>query len=170
MSPSADPSRRGGSGDRVRVSPVWMVWFTLAWLAIWTVQLTPIQLLLPLQLDTQSGHWIDGVVWSGLVLSAGGLAGVIFAPVAGRFSDRTRLRIGRRRPWAIGGSLLAAIGLLLTGSADGPVLVGAAWVVTSVGVSVISAALTALIADQLDEQRGAASAAASSAQDRKSVV
>lgn len=164
MSPSADPSRRGGSGDRVRVSPVWMVWFTLAWLAIWTVQLTPIQLLLPLQLDTQSGHWIDGVVWSGLVLSAGGLAGVIFAPVAGRFSDRTRLRIGRRRPWAIGGSLLAAIGLLLTGSADGPVLVGAAWVVTSVGVSVISAALTAFIADQLDEQRGAASAAASSAQ------
>ena len=164
MSPSADPSRRGGSGDRVRVSPVWMVWFALAWLAIWTVQLTPIQLLLPLQLDTQSGHWIDGVVWSGLVLSAGGLAGVIIAPVAGRFSDRTRLRIGRRRPWAIGGSLLAAIGLLLTGSADGPVLVGAAWVVTSVGVSVISAALTALIADQLDEQRGAASAAASSAQ------
>jgi len=164
MSPSADPSRRGGSGDRVRVSPVWMVWFTLAWLAIWTVQLTPIQLRLPLQLDTQSGHWIDGVVWSGLVLSAGGLAGVIIAPVAGRFSDRTRLRIGRRRPWAIGGSLLAAIGLLLTGSADGPVLVGAAWVVTSVGVSVISAALTALIADQLDEQRGAASAAASSAQ------
>ena len=164
MSPTASPSRRGGSGDRVRVSPVWMVWFTLAWLAIWTVQLTPIQLLLPLQLDTQSGHWIDGVVWSGLVLSAGGLAGVIIAPVAGRFSDRTRLRIGRRRPWAIGGSLLAAIGLLLTGSSHGPVLVGAAWVVTSVGVSVTSAALTALIADQLDDQRGAASAAASSAQ------
>src|SRR5699024_9316426 len=119
MSPTASPSRRGGSGDRVRVSPVWMVWFTLAWLAIWTVQLTPIQLLLPLQLDTQSGHWIDGVVWSGLLLS---------------------------------------------GSAHGPVLVGAAWVVTSVGVSVTSAALTALIADQLDDQRGAASAAASSAQ------
>ena len=164
MSPASDQSRRGGSGDRVRVSPVWMVWFTLAWLAIWTVQLTPIQLLLPLQLDTQSRHWIDGIVWSGLVLSAGGLAGVIIAPVAGRFSDRTRLRIGRRRPWAIGGSLLAAIGLLLTGTADGPVLVGAAWVVTSVGVSVASSALTALIADQLDDQRGAASAAASSAQ------
>src|SRR5699024_8401180 len=72
--------------------------------------------------------------------------------------------IGRRRPWAIGGSLLAAIGLLLTGSAHGPVLVGAAWAVTSVGVSVTSAALTALIADQLDDQRGAASAAASASQ------
>jgi MFS family permease len=143
---------------------MWMVWFTLAWLAIWTVQLTPIQLLLPLQLDTQSGHWIDGVVWSGLVLSVGGLAGIIAAPLAGRFSDRTRSRFGRRRPWAIGGSVLAAIGLLLTGIAVGPAFVGAAWVVTSVGVSVASAALTALIADQLDEQRGAASAAASSAQ------
>ncbi|MFE1083014.1 MFS transporter [Brevibacterium sediminis] len=141
-----------------------MVWFTLAWLAIWTVQLTPIQLLLPLQLDTQSGHWIDGVVWSGLVLSAGGLAGIAAAPVAGRLSDRTRSRYGRRRPWAIGGSVLAALGLVLTGSAEGPLLVGAAWVVTSVGVSVASSALTALIADQLDDQRGAASAAASSAQ------
>ncbi|MGC2939760.1 MULTISPECIES: MFS transporter [unclassified Brevibacterium] len=160
----SDHLRRGGTAANVRVSPMWMVWFTLAWLAIWTVQLTPVQLLLPLQLDTQSGHWIDGVVWSGLVLSVGGLAGIVAAPLAGRFSDRTRSRFGRRRPWAIGGSVLAAIGLLLTGSADGPALVGAAWVVTSVGVSVASAALTALIADQLDGQRGAASAAASSAQ------
>ncbi|UVI37713.1 MFS transporter [Brevibacterium spongiae] len=141
-----------------------MVWFTLAWLAIWTVQLTPIQLLLPLQLDTQSGHWIDGVVWSGLVLSAGGLAGIIAAPLAGRFSDRTRSRFGRRRPWAISGSVAAAIGLLLTGTADGPLWVGAAWIVTSVGVSMASAALTALIADQLEDQRGTASAASSSAQ------
>nr|WP_265420410.1 MFS transporter [Brevibacterium spongiae] len=143
---------------------MWMVWFTLAWLAIWTVQLTPIQLLLPLQLDTQSGHWIDGVVWSGLVLSAGGLAGIIAAPLAGRFSDRTRSRFGRRRPWAISGSVAAAIGLLLTGTADGPLWVGAAWIVTSVGVSMASAALTALIADQLEDQRGTASAASSSAQ------
>ncbi len=164
MSAVSPPPHPGGSVSRVRVSVGWMVWFTLAWLAIWTVQLTPIQLLLPLQLDTQSGHWIDGVVWSGLVLSAGGLAGIAAAPVAGRLSDRTRSRYGRRRPWAIGGSVLAALGLVLTGSAEGPLLVGAAWVVTSVGVSVASSALTALIADQLDDQRGAASAAASSAQ------
>lgn len=157
-------SRRGGAAEGTRVSRMWMVWFTLAWLAIWTVQLTPVQLLLPLQLDTESRHWIDGVVWSGLVLSVGGLAGIVVAPLAGRLSDRTRTRFGRRRPWAIGGSVLAAIGLLLTGGAEGPALVGAAWVVTSVGVSAASASLTALIADQLDDQRGAASAAASSAQ------
>lgn len=148
----------------MRVGPAWMVWFTLGWLAIWTVQLTPVQLLLPVQLDTQSGHWIDGVVWSGVVLSAGGLAGIIIAPIAGRLSDRTPSRIGRRRPWAIGGSLCAALGLFLTGAAHGPLLVGGAWVIASLGISTASAALTALIADQLESQRGAASAAASSAQ------
>ncbi|MGO4678631.1 MFS transporter [Microbacterium sp. 2MCAF23] len=149
-----------------RVGPLWMTLFTLAWLAIWTVQLTPIQLLLPLQLDTGAPgeNWIAGVVWAGVVLSVGGLVGIIAAPVSGRWSDRTRSRWGRRRPWAIGGSLLAAVGLVLTGIVAGPVAVGGAWIVVSVGVSVASAALTAIIADQLTTQRGAASAAASSAQ------
>lgn len=61
-----------------------MTLFGLAWLAVWTVQLTPVQLLLPLQLDTPGGaaDWITGVVWSGLILSIGGLAGVIAGPLA----------------------------------------------------------------------------------------
>lgn len=149
-----------------RVGARWLTLFTFAWLAIWTVQLTPIQLLLPLQLDTQAGEgeWITGVVWSGLVLSAGGLAGIIAAPLAGRLSDRTRSRLGRRRPWAMGGSVLSAAGLVLTGLASGPLAVGAAWIAVSVGIATASAALTAMIADQLAEQRGSASAAASSAQ------
>lgn len=154
------------AGAPKRVGPLWMTLFTLAWLAIWTVQLTPIQLLLPLQLDTnsQGEDWIQGVVWAGVVLSVGGLVGIIAAPVSGRWSDRTRSRWGRRRPWAIAGSLVAAAGLVLTGLATGPVAVGGAWIVVSVGVSVAMAALTAMIADQLSSQRGSASAAASSAQ------
>ena len=161
-----EPSSAPAGGAVKRVGPLWMTLFTLAWLAIWTVQLTPIQLLLPLQLDTGAPgeNWIAGVVWAGVVLSVGGFVGIIAAPVSGRWSDRTRSRWGRRRPWAIGGSLLAAIGLVLTGVMTGPVAVGATWIVVSVGVSVASAALTAMIADQLTTQRGAASAAASSAQ------
>ena len=147
-----------------RVGLLWFSLFTVAWLAIWTVQLTPVQLLLPLQLDTDSGDWIAGVVGAGVVLSVGGLAGVVAGPLAGRLSDRTRLRWGRRRPWAVGGSSLAAVGLLLAGVSTGPWAVGGSWVVASIGVAIASTAYTALIADQLTAQRGAASAAASSAQ------
>lgn len=147
-----------------KVGATWFVLFTLAWLAIWTVQLTPLQLLIPLQLNTpdDADGWISGVVSSGLVLAVGGIAGVIAAPVAGGLSDRTRGR--RRRPWALGGVWLATLSLIGIAFAEGPWGVGVAWVGVSVGVAVASAAFTALIADQLTTQRGAASAAVSSSQ------
>lgn len=148
-----------------RVGLRWMSLFTFAWLAIWTVQLTPVQLLLPLQLDTPEGDWIRGVVSSGLVLGVGGLAGVVAGPLAGALSDRARAGRHRRRPWALGGVWLTAACLVLTGFAAGPWAVGAGWVGVSVGVAVSSAAFTALIADQLPTtQRGAASAAVGSSQ------
>ncbi|MGY1551795.1 MFS transporter [Microbacterium sp. A588] len=149
-----------------RVGATWLSLFAVAWLAVWTVQLTPVQLLLPLQLDTPGAEsdWITGVIWSGLILSVGGMAGVFAGPLAGMLSDRTASRWGRRRPWAIGGSTLAAVSLLLTGAATEPLAVGAAWVGVSIGVAVLSAALTAMIADQVFVQRGTASALVSSAQ------
>lgn len=150
-----------------RVGAGWLTLFGLAWLVVWTVQLTPLQLLIPLQLDTAGGggDWIAGVLWSGLILSIGGLAGVIAGPLSGTLSDRTPGRWGRRRPWATGGSVLTAASLLLTGAATTPFAVGAGWIGVSIGVAVVSAALTAMIADQIVvAQRGAASALVSSAQ------
>lgn len=148
-----------------RVGARWMALFTVAWLAIWTVQLTPVQLLLPLQLDTPEDDWIRGVVSSGLVLGLGGLAGIVAGPVAGALSDRAGAGRRRRRPWALGGVLLTAACLVVTGVVEGPWGVGLAWLGVSVGVAVSSAAFTALIADQLPvTQRGAASAAVGSSQ------
>lgn len=151
---------------KVRVGAGWFTLFTLAWLALWTAQLTPLQLLIPLQLNTpdDAGGWISGVVSSGMVLAAGGLAGVIAGPLAGGMSDRTRGRFGRRRPWAMGGVVLASLSLVAIAFATGPWSVGIAWVGVSVGAAVAAAAFTAMIADQLGEQRGAASAAISSSQ------
>lgn len=148
-----------------KVGTGWMTLFTLAWLAIWTVQLTPVQLLLPLQLDTPEDDWIKGVVSSGLVLGIGGLAGIIAGPVAGTLSDRAGVGRRRRRPWAIGGVWLTVLCLVVTGYTAGPWAVGASWVGVSIGVAVSSAAFTAMIADQLPPgQRGAASAAVGSSQ------
>lgn len=148
-----------------RAGARWMSLFTLAWLAIWTVQLTPVQLLLPLQLDTPEDDWIRGVVSSGLVLGIGGLAGIVAGPVAGALSDRAGVGRHRRRPWALGGVWVTAVCLVLTGFTSGPWAVGAGWVGVSIGVAVSSAAFTALIADQLPTaQRGAAAAAVGSSQ------
>ncbi len=149
-----------------RVGAKWFVLFTLAWLALWTVQLTPLQLLIPLQLNTpdDADGWISGVVSSGLVLAVGGIAGVIAGPLAGGLSDRTRGAFGRRRPWALTGVALGTASLVAISFAEGPWGVGLAWVGVSVGTAVASAAFTALIADQLTTQRGAASAAVSSSQ------
>ena len=149
-----------------RVGAKWFVLFTLAWLAIWTVQLTPLQLLIPLQLNTpdDADGWISGVVSSGFVLALGGIAGVIAGPLAGGLSDRTRGAFGRRRPWALVGVALATASLVALAFAQGPWGVGIAWIGVSVGTAVASAAFTALIADQLTSQRGTASAAVSSSQ------
>lgn len=157
----------GASPAPLKVGSGWFLLFTIAWLVIWTVQLTPLQLLLPLQLDSPDSKsgWVGGVISSGLVLGIGGLAGVIAGPAAGAFSDRRPGSRRRRRPFALGGIWFASICLLLTGMSDGPLLVGASWVGVSVGVAVASAVFTAMIADQLPvEQRGAAASASSSAQ------
>ncbi|KIC57228.1 MFS transporter [Microbacterium hominis] len=149
-----------------RAGAAWFTFFTLAWLAIWTAQLTPLQLLIPLQLNTpgDADRWISGVVSSGLVLAAGGLAGVIAGPLAGGMSDRTRGAFGRRRPWALGGVLLGSGSLLTLAFATDAWGVAVSWIGVSVGVAVASAAFTAMIADQLTDQRGTASAAISSSQ------
>lgn len=156
----------GSSAQPRRVGAAWFVLFTLVWTALWTAQLTPIQLLIPLQLDTpdDANGWVAGVLSSGVVLGVGGLVALAAGPAAGALSDRFPTRIGRRRPWAIGGSLLAGLSLGFLATASGPWPVGIAWTGFSIGFAVASAAFTALIADQLDTQRGAASASVSSAQ------
>lgn len=149
-----------------RVGARWFVLFSLAWLALWTVQLTPLQLLIPLQLNTpgDADRWIAGVVQSGLILGIGGLAAIVVGPLAGALSDRTRSRLGRRRPWALAGTVVTVISLLGMGFARGPLAVGGAWVGVMIGFAIASSAFTALIADQLSSQRGSASAAVGSAQ------
>lgn len=152
---------------RARVGRAWFTLFTLAWIVLWTAQLTPLQLLLPLQLDTPDNEagWVRGVVSSGIVLGVGGLAGVLAGPVAGALSDRQSGSRPKRRPWALAGVWIAAACLLCTGASTSALGIGAAWVGVCIGTAIASAAFAAMIADQLPpEQRGAASSAASAAQ------
>lgn len=135
----------------------WIAAFAGAWLGLWMAQLVPVQVLLPLQIAAQhaSDEWLTSLVSYGLVSAVAGAFVVVAYPIVGALSDRTRSRFGRRRPWILGGSLTAAAGLALLGIQTETVGTIVMWTVVMLGFCTASAALTAVMADQVPEgQRG----------------
>jgi MFS family permease len=127
-------------------------------------QLTPIQLLLPTQIEkiipgSSNPHaWIASVVAFGIVSGIAGVCALIAFPLTGALSDRCTSRFGRRRPFILGGAVIFAIGLVLLGAQTTLVGVGIFWSVSLIGFCVLTASLTAVISDQVPvNQRGVVS-------------
>lgn len=151
------PLERGFAEPARRVTGGWIALFATAWLGIWMAQLTPIQLLLPMQVEAR----IDAIAWQDKVIAFGIISGIsgVFAlvayPLTGYLSDRTTGRFGRRRPWIAGGTALFAVSLVLLGRQHELIGIGVWWSATLVGFCVLTAALTATISDQVPvNQRG----------------
>jgi MFS family permease len=145
----AEPTRR--------VPGRWIAAFATAWLGIWMAQLTPVQLLLPAQIDKQLNpqNWVDSVVAFGIISGIAGVCAIVAYPVTGALSDRTTSRFGRRRPWIAGGTAVFALSLLFLGVQENPVGIGLCWALALTGFCVLTAALTATISDQVPvDQRG----------------
>ncbi|GAB3128028.1 MFS transporter [Glaciibacter psychrotolerans] len=145
----AEPTRR--------VPGKWIAAFATAWLGIWMAQLTPVQLLLPAQIDRElhPQNWVDSVVAFGIISGIAGLCAIVAYPLTGALSDRTTSRFGRRRPWIAGGAALFAVALLLLGAQTSMVGIGVFWALALTGFCVLTAALTATISDQVPVgQRG----------------
>ncbi|WP_448005385.1 hypothetical protein [Agromyces bauzanensis] len=95
----AEPTRRVGAG--------WVAAFASAWFGIWMAQLTPVQLLLPAQIDARlhPDDWVDSVVAFGAVSGIASLFVIVAYPLTGALSDRTTSRFGgadrgsRPAPW-----------------------------------------------------------------------
>jgi MFS family permease len=131
----------------VPVSWRWTASLSLANLGVFLGFFTPIQILLPLQLER-----LDVVHKAGLlswVTGVGALVAMLVNPLAGALADRTTSRFGRRRPWILAGALLGAAGLLLTASQNGLVGIAVGWVVAQAGLNVMLAGVTAPVADQV---------------------
>ena len=145
----AEPTRR--------VPARWIAAFATAWLGIWMAQLTPVQLLLPAQIDRrlQPENWVDSVVAFGIISGIAGLCAIVAYPLTGALSDRTTSRFGRRRPWIAGGAVLFAAALVLLGAQTSMLGIGVFWSLAPTGFCVLTAALTATISDQVPTgQRG----------------
>jgi MFS family permease len=140
-----------------RVPGRWVAAFATAWLGIWMAQLTPVQLLLPVQIEEirASAHWVEGVVAFGVMSGIAGAFALVVYPLAGALSDRTTGRFGRRKPWIVAGTVVFAGALVALGVQTTFVGMGVFWTLAIIGFCVLTAALTATISDQVPvDQRG----------------
>ncbi|MFJ3956879.1 MFS transporter [Arthrobacter sp. NPDC090010] len=85
---------------------------------------------------------------SGL-LTIGGLATLVVTPIFGRLSDRSRSRLGLRRPWILLGSLIAFAGYLALAFAPSAAWLWIGIVLNYVGWGAVAMAQHSLFADQI---------------------
>ncbi|POH74155.1 MFS transporter [Arthrobacter glacialis] len=140
-----------------RVSGRWVSLFALSWFGVWIAQLTPVQLLLPLQVEKflNATDWVQNVLGFGYISGIAGAFALIAYPLTGALSDRTTSRFGRRRPWIALGTAGFSVSLLVLGLQTSLLGIGICWVAASTFFCVLTAALTAAISDQVPvNQRG----------------
>src|SRR3954454_12415172 len=98
------------AGER-RVGPRFLFGYAFAYFGTLAATLAPI--ILTLQLKVAQLTAVSPEIALSLVLGVGALAAIVANPVFGRLSDRTTSRWGMRRPWLVGGVLVALAGLLV---------------------------------------------------------
>lgn len=133
----------------------------LIMLVIDAVLIAPLVIALSLKvLELQPGL-PDGMTKEGAlatVTAVGALAALIVTPIFGYWSDRTRSRFGRRRPWAVAGAVLLVPTSCVMAFADSIAGLVIGWAVTTVAACVALAAVFGWIADLVpDHQRAKAS-------------
>lgn len=135
----------------------WIAALSLAVLGMSIAVLTPIQVLLPLQVERIDP--VHKVVNLGWITTAAAIVSIVACPVAGALSDRTTSRLGRRRPWVLGSAVVCAVGLTLLGAQHGILGVALLWMLVQAGTNAMYAALSAAVPDLVpDDQRGVVSA------------
>jgi MFS family permease len=154
-SPSAPPAALAEPTVAVRAR--WVALLFGANLAVWMGFFTPIQVLLPNQVEEIVGP-DSKVAMLGWVTGVGALAALIANPLAGALSDRSSGRFGRRHPWTLAGALIGAAGLVLLSMQQTILGVALAWVGVQICFNAMLAALTAAMPDRVPvAQRGAVS-------------
>ncbi|SDY48327.1 MFS transporter [Herbiconiux ginsengi] len=114
--------------------------------------LTPIMLTLPLKIQDVVGP-DEAAGAFGLVAAIGAVFAIICNPLAGRLSDRTVSRFGRRRPWILGGAIGGVLSLYLIASANSLWMIILGWCLVEIFINSAQAAANATVADQVPDAR-----------------
>ncbi|SBT45479.1 MFS transporter [Micromonospora auratinigra] len=145
----------------VPVRRSWIALIFAANLGVWMAFFTPIQVLLPQQIERIAPG--DKEAMLAVVTGLGALAAVLANPLAGALSDRTSPRLakrhlGRRHVWTASGAVIGALALVLLARQDTIAGVALGWVAAQVCFNAMLASLTAAIPDRVPvAQRGGVS-------------
>ncbi|MEU4248984.1 MFS transporter [Amycolatopsis sp. NPDC026612] len=140
------------AGPAERVSTGFILWMALANFGVSMAYIVPLSFSLALRIQQLvPGH-------EEVLGYATGIAQAVFivtAPLVGIWSDRTRSRLGRRRPFMVGGIALGMAGLVVIALAPNVPVLMVGWVVAMFGWSNTGSAIVFLQADLVpEEQRG----------------
>ncbi|WP_025157736.1 MFS transporter [Leifsonia aquatica] len=143
-----------GSGQpdlpRVRASFIWLLFAGV--FGVYLAFVTPLAISLSIRVNSlDPGH----AEYLGYILGIGSLAALLVGPLGGQLSDRTRSRLGRRRPWLIGGMIGGTIALVILAVAPNLIVLALGWVLAQMTFSQVINNFVAIQADRLPlSQRG----------------
>jgi MFS family permease len=129
------------------------IWFmVLAQFGVFMAFITPIAISLAIRVSELAPANQE---YLGYITGAGALFVMLTSPFMGIWSDRTRTRIGRRRPFMIGGMALGVVSLVVMATAPSIWVLGLGWVLAQWGWGTVLGNLQNSTADRLPEsQRG----------------
>ncbi|WP_207455300.1 MFS transporter [Herbiconiux sp. SYSU D00978] len=124
----------------------------LAQFGVFVAFITPLAISLAIRVqELAPGH----EEYLGYITGAGAFVVMLTSPFFGVFSDRTRTRIGRRRPWMIAGMFVGVISLFVMALAPTVPVLGLGWILAQLGWGQVLSNLQISTADRLPEsQRG----------------
>ena len=148
--PAVTPPAPAPVLPKVSARYIWLI--ALAQFGVFLAFITPLGISLSVKLaQLAPGH----EEYLGYITGAGAATVLLFGPLLGVLSDRTRSRLGRRRPFMIGGTLLGVVSLVVMAMAPSVFVLGLGWVLAQLGWGQVLGALTYSQADRLpEEQRG----------------
>ncbi|MEV0621843.1 MFS transporter [Nonomuraea sp. NPDC050404] len=150
--PIGGPALHDGADDQPKVGAKY-IWLLIgAQFGVYMALVAPMSYSLTVRIAQLSP---GNPEFLGFVSGAGALAAVFAGPLFGMLSDRTRSRLGRRRPWLLGSVLVGLLGLAVVALAGDVWTLGLGWIITQLGLATTLAMLSNSMADRLPEsQRG----------------
>jgi MFS family permease len=140
-----------------RVGSTWIALIALTNLGLFMAYFGVLGVLLPNQVQAVAGPAHKVIVF-GWITGIGAVFAMIANPLAGALSDRTTGRLGRRRPWILGGALVSAGALLLLAGQRSIPGIAVMWCLGQVGLNAMQAGIVAGIPDRVPvNQRGVVS-------------